>query len=134
MIKDKFYIRIILVVTATNPLSSNHEDNKSLIIKTDDGLSFPFKYLLSSQTPSKIAEEILTEYTGISSGWTAIIPVGTIYNGKDNAIIDILFTCFIPEPTRIKIENSVWLSHLEISNGDNEELKKLLYESIWKKI
>jgi hypothetical protein len=124
---DSFFIKIHLVVTAADP-----NRGESLILV--DHFDVPNIYLIKGQNPKEIAEDLLLKYTGVSTEWAMIIPIGLVEIADNEA--HVLFGTFLPDTTRLRIDNTRWVSYDELQKSDkvNGLTKKLIYETIWRAV
>jgi hypothetical protein len=134
---NKFNVQIFLSCIAVESNPSKKGDSKFLVVSNNGKYEFPNKFLSRSETSRDIATELLIDYTGVTLDWAVLFSFGIIDSVdplKDT--IHILYGVFIPEPTRIRKEQSIWLSYNDIStNEDVTELtKKMAYESIWRNV
>lgn len=126
-IKDSFFIKIHLVITA-----ADQNRGESLILV--DYFDVPSIYLTRGQKPKEIAEKLLVKYTGVSTEWAMIIPIGLVEIADNEA--HVLFATFLPDTTRLRVDTTRWLSYDNVQKSDKVDslTKKLIYETIWRAI
>jgi hypothetical protein len=115
----KFEVEVILVLAAVSKF--NKQDNKFLVTKNG---KFPSRYLILNKTSKQMAFELLEEYSGVTPEWALLSNFG-IYDEIDidrtDRKIQVLYGCFIPEPTRIRINGSKWINPTELDKENRFE-------------
>ncbi len=129
---DTFKVQVYLVVVAVD--HNNSTKNSFLISKNLDGaLEFPNRFLDYNTTPKDIARDLLWDHAAVTEDWAIIHLLGVVEVEAKIDVLTLLYSVFIPEPTRIRVENDHWLSYQSLSNHVlHPSTTKLAYETIWR--
>jgi hypothetical protein len=137
---DKFAIEVALAVIAVDNDPTQRHNSKFLVIKRDGVIQLPQHRLVDEEISREVAYQILERYTGITSEWGVLFPFGAVDDGEmvgNERVIYLLFGMFIPEPTRVRVADSEWLTYDSLIKR-KEELSvntfKLIEEAVWRQV
>lgn len=114
-------LNIVLVVIASD---IKNRQNASILTDTQNGaIHLPAKELRLDQTSKVVAANMLEEYTGVSSNWAILTPLGVFddtnkqeeINSYFIRVVDIGFSVYIPEPTRQRQPTLRWIPFKELN-------------------
>nr|AIA16496.1 Unknown Function [uncultured bacterium] len=112
-----FDVNVVLVVIATD---IKNRQNASVLTETKNNvITLPAKDLLVNQTSRVVAGEMLEEYTGVSSNWAVLAPLG-VFDAPTKKldeirVIDVVFAVYIPERTRQRNPSMQWITFGELN-------------------
>lgn len=119
-----FPISVVLVIVAQETLPDRKHLNKFLVLKDSDTNQFmlPSLFLAEGQTTKSVAEQLLFKYTGVEEFWVPIFNLGLV----EGESIEALYYVVMHEPTRIRVDGSVWSTYEDLRKNEDLVTKQTL--------